>query len=165
MEKNLVEKIDDINQFVESVKNGKIKPKDLKFPRKVKVKKNKLKKGYVGIIKIDENGVITGEKQQLEEGVFLTKDKNWHAPSKGSLLSLNGKFPVYIQPSWSVNPITLNELKEIKPTNEVYGMKLIFAKMLKAAITNKKKMGSAVIWIGIGIAVIIGYSIITKGGV
>ena len=42
-----------------------IKTKDMKIIRKAKVKKRKIKKGWIGVLKIDENGNISGEKQKV----------------------------------------------------------------------------------------------------
>lgn len=158
MEKNLIEKVDEVHEFMNSVKSGKIKK--IKIPRKAKVSRSKIKKGYIGILRIDENSNITGEKARLNEGAIELSNGTFHSTNGEEILMWNGKHPVIIQPTWSKNPINV---KELKSTNETYGQLLIMAKMLKSVIVKKKSGGSALIWIGIAVAGFIAYSLL-KGG-
>lgn len=160
-EKNLAEKVNETYDFIEQVKLGKIKTKDLKIPRKAKVKGRKLRKGWVGILKVDENGNISGTKVQLENGGYDFKQNTFHATDGSEMLFWNGKFPVLIQPTWATNPVNL---REMKPKHETYGEKVTLAMVLKATLVKAKKMGGAVLWIVLGIAAIIGYSLLSKGG-
>jgi len=160
-EKNLSQKVEESFDFINKVKEGKIKVRELKIPRKAKVSRMKQKKGYIGIIRVDENLNMTGEKVKLEESSVQLKGGTFHATDGQEICRWNGKYPVVIIPTWSKNPINL---KELKPNNETYGQKYIMAKMLKAVIVATKKKGSFLIWIIIAIAAIIGYSLITKGG-
>ncbi len=161
-EKKISEKIDETYDFIQQVKEGNVKIKKLRIPRKAKVGKLKRKKGYIGILRVDENGTLRGEKVKVEDSTFTLKDGTNHATDSGEILYWNGKFPVFIQPTWSINP---TDLRKEKPKNETYGQKYIQARMLKAVITNKKKAGNMVIWIVVAIAAVIGYSVISKGGI
>lgn len=158
MEKNLKEKVDESYEFMESVKSGKIKK--LKIPRQAKVSRSKMKKGYIGILKIDENGNISGEKHKLSEGAYQLKHGTFHSSDRREILMWNGKHPVVIQPTWSKNPI---DLRVLKPTNETYGQLLIMAKMLKSVLVKKKAGGQIVFWIIGVIVAIVGYNLLSGG--
>lgn len=131
-EPTLKDKVDALWQDATQV----IKKKELKLPRRAKVRKRKAKKGWVGIVKIDENNVARGEKVLLRDSSFITKsDGLFHATEGKEMLWWDGKFPVFIQEAKKVNPknITFNEGK-----NETYGQKYIMAKMLAEAIKPKR---------------------------
>ena len=160
-EKNLKEKVDETYDFIERVKAGKIKK--LKIPRKAKVSRSKMKKGYIGVLKIDENGNISGEKHKLSEGTYeLDKTGTFHCSNASEILMWNGKHPVVIQPTWSKNPL---DVRKLKPTQETYGQKLIIAKMLKSVLVMKKSGGKALFWILGIIAAIVAYSLLSGGTV
>lgn len=172
-EKTLVEKVNEATEFIEKVKEGSIKRKELKIPRKAKVRKSKLKKGWVGIIRIDENGNISGEKQKIMDSTFKTKDGIYHSVNGGEIMMWEGKFPVIIQPANREEPYNPREnLTEVKQgekkfylSNNVNGQKYVMARMLKDAIKLKTKgNASSILWI-IGIAVVgyIVYSLFTGG--
>jgi hypothetical protein len=142
---SLKEKIDTIfNSINEEAPKEKIKIKQIKLPRKARVKKRKLKKGWIGIIKVDENRNISAEKAKVSDSTIKTKDGLYHAMEGEEILFWNGKFPVIIQPSWTVNPLNI---RKDKPTNETYGQPYIQAKMLKDIIKPKKGGVSWIIWI------------------
>jgi hypothetical protein len=144
---SLKNKIDTIfNQISEN--NGKpIKTRQMKIPRRAKVRRGRIKKRWVGIIKISENGNISGEKSKIEGGAFtLKKEGSYHATDGREIRYWNGKFPVLFQPTWRLNPINFSE--ELSMNNETYGQKYIMAKMLKNTIKSKGKgFGSIIIWI------------------
>ena len=159
-EKNMKEKIDETYEFIHNIKEGKIKSKELRLPRKAKVRRSKLKKGYIGVIKIDENGNISGEKQKIEDSTLKLKEGTFHATDGEEILYWQGKFPVIIQPTWSKNPL---DVRKDKPKNETYGQKYIMARMLKAVIV-KKGGGKGLLWIlGLAIAGYVIYSLFTGG--
>jgi hypothetical protein len=123
-----------------------IKTKDMKLIRKSKVNKRKIKKGWVGVLRIDENGNISGEKQKVEDMTVKLKDGTYHATDGREILFWEGKFPVVFQPNWMANPIQIR--KDIPMNNETYGQKYIMARMLKDAIVLKNKGSmSIIIWI------------------
>jgi len=159
-EKNLTQKVEEDHEFIENIKSGKIKRKELKIPRKAKVKKAKLKKGYIGMIKVDENGNLSGEKVKIEGTIFNIKENTFHATNGQEILMWKGKFPVIIQPTWSRNPL---ELRKEKPKNETYGDKTVLAMMKKAVLVKKNAGGGkAIIWIVVAIAAIIAISALKK---
>jgi len=158
--KPLVEQIKELSNFKNQIESGDIKIKKLKIPRKAKVKKRKLKKGYIGIITIDENGNIHGEKQKVTGSSFKTKDGFYHATDRREILFWDGKFPVVIQPSWRNNPIMFDQ-EENK--NETYGQPYIKAKMLRDTIKVKSGGGSIIIWILLAGAAIFGLNYLLGG--
>jgi len=121
-------------------KEASIKKKKIKIPRKAKVRKNKLKKGWIGIIKVDENGNISGEKQKLEDSTIRLKDKTYHSIRGDEIGMWNGKYPVVILPTWRKNPIKMKRGENEK--NETHGQKYIMARMLGDTIKVKAAAGA-----------------------
>ena len=151
--KNLVEQMKELKQFKEQVISGEIKTKKLKIPRKCKVKKRKLKKGYIGILRVDENNNVTPEKQRVYGSSYRDKEGFYHATDGREILWWMGKFPILIQPSWKNNPLNINSKEE---KNETYGQPYIKAKMLADTIKVKSKGGNVIIWVLIVGAVLFG---------
>lgn len=160
MEKNLVEKVNEIHDALNSP-NKKIRKKKMKVMRKAKVNRSKKKKGFIGIIKIEENGNLSGEKVKVEDFTYKLKKGNYHATDGSEKVWWNGKFPVLFQPTWKLNPINFKRLEGEK--NETYGQKYVMATMKKDLIKVKSKAGNLLIWIIVIIAGVVGYSLI-KGG-
>jgi len=156
-QKPLKEKVDELYDAWKNVKTKKIK-----IPRKAKVRKRKIKKGWIGILKIDENGNISGEKQKIAGFTYKTKDGLYHTSDGREILFWQGKFPIVLQPSWMINPIEIR--KDIK-NNETYGQPYVQARMMQDTIKTKKSFGKGLIWILI--IGVIGYGIyyfFIKGG-
>lgn len=152
-----------IMQELESLRNqikaSKTKTKKLKIPRKAKVRKGKLKKGWIGIIKIDENGNISGEKQKVEDSTIRLKDKTYHAINGEEVGMWEGKFPVILIQTWRKNPMPI---KRSDNKNETYGQKYIMARMLGDTIKVKAGGNMGLLYIvGIGIALYVGYMALT----
>ena len=122
------------------LKESMIKKKKLKIPRKAKVRKSKLKKGWIGIIKIEENGNISGEKQKLEDSTVRLKDKTYHAIQGDEVGMWDGKFPVAIIKTWKKNPIKVK--RDDEEANETHGQKYIMARMLGDTIKIKVAGGA-----------------------
>jgi hypothetical protein len=163
-EPSLTDKVDELYNLMKE--NPKQMKKNLKLPRKARVKKRKIKQGWVGVIKVDENGNATGEKVKVQGSAFDTTDGSYHASDGREILFWDGKFPFYIQPTWKKNPIQIRSENE---KNETYGQNYIQALMLNDHLDGKKKKsfgGNPLIWIVI--AAVIGfiiYNISQKGGV
>lgn len=153
-----------VNKLFEVIEEGDKKAiKKLKLKGKAKVKKGKLKKGWIGILRVDRNGNISGEKAPIEGNAFTQKDQLTHATEGGEILWWEGKFPVIIQPTWKNNPVNIEEAYEDKK-NETYGQLYIKAKMLKDVI-KPKRQGSTIWWIiGLVIVVYFVYSKFLGGG-
>lgn len=160
MEKNLVEKVDEIYNELHSP-NKKIRKKKMRIIRKAKVSRSKRKKGWIGIVKIEENGNMSGEKVKIEDFTYKLKKGNYHATNGQEKVWWNGKHPVLFQPTWRLNPLYLG--KEIDDKNETYGQKYVMATMKKDLIKVKPKAGGFLIWIVLIIVAIVGYSIFTGG--
>jgi len=163
MEENipLIKRIEQLTQIVESKEQENIKTKRIKIPRKAKCRRRKIKKGWVGVLKIDENGHISGEKQKVEGFTVKLKEGTYHATDGREVLFWEGKFPVIIQPTWQLNPIRIKKDEVTK--NETYGQKYVMAKMLKDAITLKKGKGSIIVWIIIIAVVLFGVNYFMGG--
>jgi len=142
--KPLVEQIKELSKFKNEVESGNIKTKKLKLPRKARVKKRSLKKGYIGILKIDENRNISAEKQKISGSSLKLKDGYYHATDGREIFFWQGKFPVIIQPSWKNNPLQIDPTTE---KNETYGQPYIKAKLLRDTIKVKSGGGSVIIWV------------------
>lgn len=158
--KPLVEQIRELKEFKDQVMSGEIKSKRVKIPRKAKVTKRKLKKGFLGILKVDENRNISMEKQRIQGSAYSTDDGIYHATDGSEILFWEGKFPVLIQPTWRTNPLSINPQNE---KNETYGDKYKMAKMLADTIKVKSSGGSIVLWIILGIAALIGVNYLMGG--
>ena len=142
------------------------KTKKLKIPRKAKVRKGKSKKGWVGIIKIDENRNISGEKQQIIDSTIRLKDKTYHNISAEDMYMWGGKFPVVFQPTKKVDPYhPETEKPALEGKNETKGQKYIMARMIGDTIKVKAGGGAKVIfWIvGLAIAGYLVYTVFTGG--
>lgn len=157
----LMEEIRELKQFKNEMLQKGVTRKKIKIPRKAKVTKRKLKKGWIGILRVDENRNITGEKQRLSGSAYMTKDGHYHASDGREILFFEGKFPVVIQPSWRNNPLPLDPKNE---KNETYGDKYKMAKMLADTIKVKAKGGNIIIWILVAAAALFGINYIAGGG-
>ncbi len=130
---------------------GQKKSKKMRLPNKAKVRRSKIKKGWTGVLRVDENGNMSGEKQRVEGSAFKTTDESYHATDGHEILFWNGKFPIIIQETKTKNPKLFNEGE-----NETYGQKYIMALMLKDTIKDKKKGGKGIlIWIAIAAVIYI----------
>ena len=145
---------DKVDKLYDLVKSEPSNTKKLKILRKAKVRGRKAKKGWMGILKVDENGNIVGEKQRIDDSVFVTSDGKYHATRHGEeVLMWDGKFPVLIQQSWKETPVNLRKGEFSK--DETYGQKYIMARMLNDTIKVKNKMGGSIIlWIILGVGVL-----------
>ena len=160
--KSLVEQIKELKDFKQDVISNNIKVKNFRLPRKAKVKGRKLKKGFIGVIKIDENRNISMEKQRVLGSAYKTKDGLYHATDGREILFWQGKFPVIIQPAWKTNPLNINPETD---KNETYGDTYKMAKMLESTIKVKKQQGgmSILIWILLVGAVLFGINYLMGG--
>lgn len=125
--------------------------------KKAKLSKRQIKKGYVVVMRIDDNGNIDFEKQQVEDSTFRLKAGDYHAVNKEDILSYKGK-PLVIQPSRKLmpyNPLT-TEAKPLDGSNETYGQKYVMARMLKDTIKMKKNAGNIIIWVVVIAAALFG---------
>lgn len=137
--KPLVERI----QQLESIaKSGKVK--ELRIPNRAKVRGSRLKKGWVGVLVVDENSNIHGEKVQIKDSAYKLKDGTFHSTNGKEKLMWNGRFPLYVQSSKRINPVNFSN-----ESNETYGQKYIMAKMLGGMVISKKKAAGGILVLGI----------------
>lgn len=176
-ELSLKEKIDELYNLNKSSKNSR--RKKIKIPRKAKVRKRKLKQGFIGIIYIDENGNLRGDKEKVEGGCFKEKGAiaGYHSTDGREILFWEGKYPVIIQPTWRENPINVRSIVTKVETqegsgkyeyivDEEHGQKYIMARMLADVIKIKKKGGglSIILIIALIVAGYFGYTMFFGGG-
>lgn len=156
----LKEKIDTIFKAMTNETKKKVKIKKIKVPRKAKVKKGKLRKGWVGVIRIDENMSMRGERQKVEGSIFKTRDGTYHATNGSEVVFWQGKYPVVFQPTWKNNPLNFT-----KDDNETYGQKYIMTRMLKDATLGKKNIGGNwLLWVLLaGVAIFVINKLATGG--
>ncbi len=160
-EKNLVEKVNEVHKILTS-NDKKKKKKVMRIMRKAKVSRSKKKKGYIGIIKIEENGNMSGEKVKVEDFVFKLKKGNYHVTDGGEKVWWNGKYPILFQPTWKLFPLDLR--KQQGERNETNGQKLVLATMKKDLIKVKSSGGSLLWIVLLVVAAVVGYSLL-KGGI
>ena len=136
----------------------KIKKKRFKVPRKGRVSRSKMKKGFTTVMRIDDNGNVDFEKQKIQDSTYRLSTKDYHVAEKDDILSYKGK-PFIIQPTKKLNPYN-----PLDGNNETYGQPYIMARMLGDTIKVKTAGAKGIIWIvGLIIAAYIGYSIFTGG--
>lgn len=154
IEPTMKDKIDEIYSAIKSEDTKKLKK--LKLPRKAKVSKSKMKKGYCGVLFINENRTISGQRVKLEGGTYQTKDNNYHITNGNELFFWEGKYPILWQRYDKLNPT--NIIAKEGDKNEIYGQDGVMLRMKKDLIKNKPKMGMGWIWI---VAILIaGYFIV-----
>ncbi len=150
-----------MKELQEKVNSKEVKKRNLRIPRKAKVRRSKLKKGYIGVLRIDENRNITAEKQRVSGFSYSDSTGLYHTTDGREILFWGGKFPVLLQPTWKNNPIHLNPSGE---KNETYGQPYIKAKMLADTIKVKSKGGkSIIIWILLAAAALFGINYLMGG--
>jgi len=159
-EMSMKEKIDILFNQNSQASSPNVKIKPIKIPRKAKVRRGRAKKGWIGVIKIDETGVISGEKQKVEDSVFKLKAGTYHATDGQEIFSWEGKFPVIIQETKKLNPVNIVKLN--RGENETYRQKYVLTKMLKDAIKIKNGGASFLVWILIAGAIFLGAKYIFK---
>lgn len=147
----LSEKIDKIYNSLELKDNKKTKEHKLKIPRRAKVSKSKLKKGYVGVLFTSPNKVIRGEKVKLDGGTYNLKDGNTRYTDGHEIAWWEGKYPIIWQRYDKANPTNLFPKEGDK--NEIYGQDSIKLRMKQDLIKDKPKAGGMSIIIIIAILV------------
>ena len=118
------------------------KNKKFRFPSKAKVRGSKMKKGYLGVLRVDENQLGTFTKVPIEGRAFEFNQNEYHATDGREIIMINGKYPLIIVPSWRRNPIQIRKDEDI---NETYGDNYVKAKLLKDAIKVKKPASGGLI--------------------
>ncbi len=152
--KSLKEEIQELKELISENQNNK--PKKFRIPRKARVGKVKMKKGFVTIIVIGENKSLDFIKEPIVDGTIKLKD-TFHAVDDEDVFFYKNK-PVIIQAKSKLNPYN-----PLRGEHETYGQKYVMARMEGDKIVSKKQMGWGLTIGGIIIAAIIGYSFLTGG--
>jgi len=149
-----------LKEKVDSLYNKKpvVKTKKFRLPRKGKVSRYKIKKGYTTVMRIDENGNIDFEKQKIEDSTYRLSTKEYHVTKKKDILSYKGK-PFIIQTT-----IKLNPWNPLDGKNETYGQKVVMARMLGDTIKVKSGGAKGIIYVLVACVVAyVGYTLLTGG--
>jgi len=125
-EPSLKEKVDLLIE-----EKNKNKAKKFRIPRRGKLNRSKIKKGYTTIMRIDDNGNVDFEKQRIQDSTYRLSTKDYHVTEKKDILSYKGK-PFIIQPTKKLNPYN-----PLQGNNETYGQPYIMARMLGDTIKGK----------------------------
>lgn len=139
--------------------------KGFRLPFGKKVGNRQRRKNYVTVQILHENGTIDYKKLPIEDQT-ITHDLIPRLATAGYVMYWK-KNPTIILPNWSVEPFSPLEhyQKSLLNGSNVKGYKILMAKMHKEQVTDKPKMGNAIKWIiGLGLAGIIIYAILTSGG-
>jgi len=161
--KSIKDELKEIKQALEDSNrdNKSKKPRPFKLPFKAVVNPGKLKKGYLTIVKIEDNMAVDFTREPIIDGTVKLED-TYHAIEEFDIYNYRGK-PLIFQPKSKLNPY--NPFRTpLEGENETYGQKYVMARMEGERITAKKQLG----W-GIGIFVIIGiialgvYALVTGG--
>lgn len=139
-----------------------VKSRRFNVPRKAKVSGRALKKGYTTIMRIDENGNVDFEKQQIEGNSYRLSTGEYHSLREGEperdILSYRGK-PFVIQATKRLNPYN-----PLSGRNETSGQSYVMARMLGDTIKTKAKSGNILIWIAVAGAVLFGLNYFLGSG-
>lgn len=157
---------EEMKEIKEILKDDKLKEKKFKFPFGSKVSGGRAKKNWVTILKINDNGNCTFVKKQIEEQTIMEDGIPRLASSQ--YVMYYKKNPLIILPSWSVKPYSRAGEYEnsLKDGSNTAGYKILLNKMLNETTGAKKQIsGMFKLLLGVGLAAIIGYAIITGGGV
>lgn len=158
------EDIKELKELVEKKELDKTE-KRFKLPFGKKVGKAQKKKNYVTVLLIYENGTADFKKYQIDDQTIL-HDLIPRLAGAGYVI-YHKKNPMIILPNWCLEPFSPQEHYNeslLNGSNKV-GYKLLMAKMQKEQTGIKPKMGGALKWIiGLIIAAVIGYALITGGG-
>ena len=150
----------------EALSKNQVKEKKFKYPFGKKVGKSQRKKNYVTIQTLNENGTCDFKKYQITDQVVM-HNLIPRLASTGYVMHDRKGNPLIILPEWSVEPYSPQTAytKSLSDGSNVNGYKLLMNKMELEKTDTKKKMGNLGKWIiGIALAAIIGYALISGTG-
>ncbi len=145
---------------------GGIKEKKFRFPFGKKVGRSQKKKNYVTVQLLMENGTYDFKKYQVEDQTILHKLIPRLATAGHVMFNKKGN-PLVILPEWSVEPFSPKSHfdKSLNNGTNTKGFAILMSRMKSEQISSKKPMGNLFKWIiGIAIAAVIGYALLTGGG-
>lgn len=157
--------IKDIKTLVKNATEEKDKKKKFRFPFGKRVGRGQKKRNYLTVLVINENGIYDFKKYQINEQTIMHDLVPRLATTDYVLFNKKGN-PMVILPSWSVEPFSLKENfeKSLEEGSNKKGFQILMSKMKSEAVNPKKQMAGALKWIiGLVIAAIIGYALLTGG--
>jgi hypothetical protein len=165
METNFEKKIKEVIEKTEEEKNKDKKPKKFKLPFKGRLNKTDKNKNMITVMKINENGYVDFVKLPIVEQTVMV-DGIPRLASAGYVLHYN-KEPILVIPNWTVEPFSPMEHYNLSLNNgsNTKGYKLLMNRMQSSIMEKKPAMiGGMIKWIiGIGLAAVIGYALISGG--
>ena len=144
--------------------NG-VKEKKFRFPFGKRVGRSQKKKNYLTVLLLNENGTYNFKKYQINEQTIMHELIPRLATTGHVMFNKKGN-PMVILPNWSVEPFSPKSHfeKSLEDGSNKKGFQILMNKMKSEQISAKKSMGNVLKWvIGLVIAAIIGYALLTGG--
>lgn len=160
---DIKEELQEIKSLLKSEEEEKKKKFRLPFGKKTSPRQGR--KGWVTIMRINENGFINFEKQRIQDQTIMV-DGVPRLATPDYVLHWK-KVPMIIQPNWSVKPFSPEEHheKSMEDGSHTKGYKILMARMKSDTTSPKPQMGGMMKWIiGAILVGIIAYAFITGGG-
>lgn len=157
----LNEQVKQINEKIDILAGiKKKKPKEMKLRG---FKKSRIKqwnrKNKRACLMLYENGYADLIKGQYTEGMIDTGEEKFRDGSALGVWLFKGKFPLYIYPNNSIQPIDRDSLfkKVVDTGNAIYSQTITLRRMQQQESDKNKgfKMGGFGMWIGIAIAAVV----------
>ena len=158
---------EDIQEIKDSLikEKGGVKEKKFRFPFGKKVSRSQRKKNYVTILLLPENGTYQFKKYQIVDQTIIHKLIPRLATAGLVMFDKKGN-PLIILPEWSTVPFSpkTHFEKSLENGSNTKGFAILMSRMKSEQISTKKSMGNVLKWIiGLAIAAIIGYALLTGG--
>jgi hypothetical protein len=162
MEENLKDKMNAIDEKLDIILSDKKKIKDFKLPSKAKLSKSKVKKNWITICKVNENGGVDFIRDKIDNQTIIV-DGVPRLCTGEDVLNYKGK-PMIILPSWSVKPFSPTDSfnQSLDDGSNTKGYALLLARMKAGAIDLKKKMNMFLIIGLVALAGIVLYVVLKK---
>jgi len=144
----------------------KVQKKKFRYPFGKKVGKAQRRNNFVTTLVINENATCEFKKYKIGEQTVM-HDLIPRLATAGHILYDKKGNPLIILPNWSLEPFSpLDHYeKTMLSGNNTKGFKILMAKMMSEKLDSKKQLGSMIKWVlGLGLAAIIGYALMTSGG-
>lgn len=153
-EELLKDKLDRLETLLTEMNDKK--RKKFRIPMKAKVRKSKLKRGYISIAMIHSNKNIDFLKLPILDGTFKLDD-TVHAVEEQDIFTYKGR-PFIFQAKDKINPYN-----PLHGDSQTYGQKYIMARMKSDVIKANKKAINGMLIFGLIIAGIIAIYFFTGG--
>jgi hypothetical protein len=160
-EKSLKEEILELKELLNKY-DKKQSEKKFSIPFTARVSKAQAKKGWTTVMIARDNRNVEFTKKQIEEQTIMV-DGIPRIATADDVLFYKGR-PLIILPSWSVKPFSpTDNLKETDAKSYgSQGYRLLLARMKAEVVEGKKKIGSWIIWVIVGL-IAVGYLAMKSG--